>query len=67
MNPELLAFSRCEMIRRRLVRGDPDAGERVGYLSLPRVAALMETLVSLKVIDAPLPLAKVVTDDFLPR
>ncbi len=67
MNPELLAFSRGEMIRRRLVRGDPDAGERVGYLSLPRVAALMETLVSLKVIDAPLPLAKVVTDDFLPR
>ena len=67
MSPELLAFSRGEMIRRRLVRGDPEAGERVGCLSLPRLAALMDTLVSLKVIDAPLPLAKVATDEFLPR
>lgn len=65
MTPELLAYSRGEMIRRRLVSGESAAGEKVGQLSLVRIASLMETLVSLKVIDAPLPVAKVATDAFL--
>ena len=65
MTPELLTFSRDEMIRRRLVTGDPARGERVGQLALPRVAALIDTLVSLQVLDAPLPVAKVATDALL--
>jgi NitT/TauT family transport system substrate-binding protein len=62
MTPELLTFSRDEMIRRGLVTGDPVRGERVGKLALPRVTALIDTLVSLQVLDAPLPVAKVATD-----
>jgi NitT/TauT family transport system substrate-binding protein len=66
MTPELLAFSRGEMIRRQLVAGDPARGERVGQLALPRIAALVDTLVGLKVLDAPLPVAKLATAAFLP-
>ena len=66
MSAALLAFSRQELIRRSLVQGDPSQGEDVGQLSLPRLAAEMETLLGLKIMTAPLPLASVATTEFLP-
>jgi NitT/TauT family transport system substrate-binding protein len=63
---ELLQFSRGELISRSLVKGDPAKGEDVGKLSLARLAEQMETLRSLKILQAPLAVNAVVTTEFLP-
>lgn len=67
MTAELLAFSRAEMIRLRLVRGDPAKGEDVGRLSVPRVAAEIELLRELGVLEAPIAAKQVATDEFLSK
>jgi len=66
MTSELLAFSRGELIARGLVRGDPAKGEYVGALSLPRVEREMQILTDLKILEVPVPLAQVVTTEFVP-
>ncbi len=66
MTPELLAFSRAELIRGRFVPGDRARGEDVGQLSLARIEALARLLHELAVIDRPVAAAEVATVDFLP-
>ncbi|MSU66068.1 MAG: myristoyl transferase [Opitutus sp.] len=66
MTPELLEFSRSEMIIRSLVHGDITKGEDVGQLSLPRLEDEMATLFHLRLIDAPLSIVDVATREFLP-
>lgn len=66
MTPELLAFSRNEMIRGGFVRGNPAKGEDIGQLSLARLAEQMETLRELKIMETPIEAASVVTLEFLP-
>lgn len=66
MTPELLQFSRSEMILRRLVHGDRIAGEDIGQLSLARLSDQMEILVNLQIIAAPVPVTSVATKEFLP-
>jgi NitT/TauT family transport system substrate-binding protein len=67
MTPELLAFSRQEMIRHSFVRGDPSKGEAIGQLSLERLADEMNTLVNLKILPAPMNVSTVATTEFLPK
>jgi NitT/TauT family transport system substrate-binding protein len=66
MTPELLRFSRSEMILRSLVHGDASKGEDIGQLSLTRLAEEMQTLVNLKVLEAPVAINAVATKEFLP-
>ena len=66
MSPELMKYSRREMIAQSLVTGDRRKGEDIGRLSLARLEAEMQTLVSLKVLDTPIAIASVATTEFLP-
>lgn len=66
MSPELLDFSRSEMIIRALVHGDPAKGEDIGQLSLVRLTEEMQMLLDLKILDAPVGITLVATKDFLP-
>ncbi len=66
MTPEMLKFSRDEMILRQLVHGDAAKGERIGQLSLARVAAQMQVLLDMKVLTAPVAVSSVATKEFLP-
>jgi len=64
---DVMDYSIAAMRRYRLVEGDPDKGERVGLLTPGRMNSLLQTLVELKVIEAPLPLGSFVRFDFLPH
>lgn len=66
MTPELLAFSRSELILRSLVHGDREVGEDIGHLSLARIAAEIDLLLELKILDTPVAAAQVATKEFLP-
>lgn len=66
MTPELLAFSRDEIIQRSLVTGDPARGEEIGQLSPARLGEQIDTLLELKMIDAPVAVGAVATREFLP-
>lgn len=66
MSPELLKFSRDEMIRRRLVHGDPSKGEGIGRLSLKRIAEQRQILLDLKVLTVPIEVSSVATTEFIP-
>lgn len=66
MTPELLRFSRDEMIRRSLVHGDPARGEGIGRLSLDRIAEQKRVLEELKVLTASVDVAAVATSKFIP-
>ncbi|MEO5957598.1 MAG: ABC transporter substrate-binding protein, partial [Opitutaceae bacterium] len=66
MSPELLAFSRREMIEHRFVQGDPARGEGIGRVSLARIADEIQTLLDLKILEAPLAAETVATEEFLP-
>ena len=59
-------YSLEAMKRYGLVEGDPAKGERIGLITPARMTALMNTLVDLKVLDAPMPLERFVSFDFLP-
>jgi NitT/TauT family transport system substrate-binding protein len=67
MTPELLAFSRRELIARSLVQGDRAKGEDIGRLSLERLQEQIEMLRGLKILERPVSVAKIATTDFLPR
>jgi NitT/TauT family transport system substrate-binding protein len=66
MTPELLAFSRGEMIRLALVTGDRAKGEDVGQLSPARIEEQLQVLLNLGLLDTPLKADAVVTMAFLP-
>lgn len=66
MSPELLEFTRGEIIRRGLAVGDAAKGEKLGQLSLERVAGEIELLRSLGVLTTPLAVGDVATSDYLP-
>jgi NitT/TauT family transport system substrate-binding protein len=66
MTPELLQFSRSELILRSLVQGDPAQGEDIGQLSLERVRQEMELLLALKIQEVPVAIGDVATREFLP-
>ena len=66
MTPELLRFSRREMIVRHLVTGDRAKGEDIGRLSAARLAEQMDTLLALKIMEQPVAVAAVATTEFHP-
>lgn len=66
MTAALLEFSRSELILRRLVQGDSEKGEGIGQLSLARLEQEMQSLLDLKVLDAPVGIGTVATKEFLP-
>jgi NitT/TauT family transport system substrate-binding protein len=66
MTPELLAFSRGELILRSLVRGDEARGESFGRLELRRISEQIEMLRELKIISEPMAAESVATKEFLP-
>jgi NitT/TauT family transport system substrate-binding protein len=65
-SPALMDYSIAAMKRYQLVEGDPAQGESMGMLRAPRLSAMVQTLIDLKVLDTPMPLEKFVTFDFLP-
>lgn len=66
MTRELLTFSRQALIKDAYVRGDPAKGEEIGQLSPARIAAQMETLLKLKILDRRIEVTDAVTTEFLP-
>lgn len=66
MSAEQLQYSREELHIRSLVTGDRALGEDIGQLSLARLAAEMDVLLDLKVMDAPVSISAVATRQFLP-
>lgn len=66
ISPELLAFSREEMIRHQVTTGDPQHGEALGQLSRTRLREQMATLVDLKILAVPVAPGQVASWDFLP-
>lgn len=52
MPPDLMQWSRAELLRLRLVEGEPAAGEALGKLTRTRLQEQVETLASLKLIPA---------------
>lgn len=66
MTRGLLAYSRGELIVRRLVSGDPEKGEFLGAFSLSRIAEQEAMLRDLGLVETPLLIRSVATSDFLP-
>lgn len=66
MTPELLEFSRGEMLLRGLVHGDREKGEAIGQIALGRISRDIDLLQELKVLEVPVAVAHVATKDFLP-
>lgn len=66
MTPELLEFSRTEMIVRSLVEGAREKGEAIGQLSLARISDEIDVLRELKVLEVPVTATQVATKEFLP-
>ena len=66
MTRELLAFSRRELIRGAYVHGDPARGEGIGQLSPERLAAQVETLLQLKILERRIKVTDAMTTEFLP-
>src|SRR5271165_1615656 len=54
--PALMDYSIAAMKSYKLVEGDPAKGERIGLLTRQRLTSMLQTLVELKVLDAPIPL-----------
>jgi NitT/TauT family transport system substrate-binding protein len=54
MTPELLAYSRQTMIKRRLVTGDPSKGDELGRIDPDRLRGEILRLMELSMIDQPL-------------
>jgi len=62
----LMDYSIDTLKRYQLVEGDPAKGERLGLITPARMTTLVNTLVDLRLLDAPLPLDRFVSFDFLP-
>jgi NitT/TauT family transport system substrate-binding protein len=65
-SPALMDYSIAAMKRYDLVEGDPAKGEHAGLITATRMTDLLHTLVSLKILDASLPMESFVSFDFLP-
>jgi NitT/TauT family transport system substrate-binding protein len=65
-SPQLMDYSVATLRRYKLVEGDAAKGERMGLLTPERAKAMVQTLVDLKALDAPMPLGDFVSFDFLP-
>lgn len=66
MTEDFMDYSICAMAANQLIAGDPAKGEQTGLITKKRLQEQIDTLVELKIITAPIPLAKVATFDFLP-
>lgn len=66
MSHEFMAYSIAAMRAKKLVSGDPAAGERTGLLQRSRMQNLAENLHSLGILPAVLPFDRYVSFDFLP-
>ena len=64
--PALMDYSIAAMKRYMLVEGDPSKGEHMGLLTPERMTALLKTLADLGLVDAPVPLDRFVSFDYLP-
>ncbi|HEY1849026.1 MAG TPA: ABC transporter substrate-binding protein [Opitutaceae bacterium] len=67
MTEASMAYTVSVLNSYRLVAGDPAKGESLGLLTRERCRQMDQTLVDLKVLDAPLQLSDFVTFDFLPQ
>jgi NitT/TauT family transport system substrate-binding protein len=66
MTRELLTFSRQALIKDAYVRGDPAKGEEIGRLSPARIAAQVDTLLKLRILDRRIEVTDAATTEFLP-
>ena len=66
MTPELIAFSREQLISRALVAGHASRGESIGAVSMKRISDEIELLLSLKVLEVPVAADQIATTDYLP-
>ena len=66
MTDEFMNFSMQAMKENHFVTGDPALGERLGLFTRRRMQQQVDLFVKLKIIEAPLPLEKFVSFDFLP-
>lgn len=64
--PGLIAYSIDAMKRYQLVEGNPAKGERIGLITPARLTDMVQTLVQLQVLPAPLPLTDFASFEFLP-
>jgi NitT/TauT family transport system substrate-binding protein len=64
MTRELIDFSRSELIRHAFVRGNPANGEDIGRISIERLTAEMNTLLSLKILERPVDIPSIATNEY---
>ena len=64
--PPLIAFSIAAMKSYRLVEGDPAKGERIGLITPARLTGMVQTLVQLQALPAPVPLEDFARFEFVP-
>jgi len=64
--PALIDYSMAAMKKYKLVEGDPAKGERMGLITAQRAKEMVQTLVDLKALDAPMPIESFVNFDYLP-
>ena len=64
--PGLINYSIAAMKSHQLVEGDPAKGERIGLITPARMTGMVQTLVQLQVLPAPLPLEDFARFDFVP-
>jgi NitT/TauT family transport system substrate-binding protein len=64
MTRELIDFSRSELIRHAFVRGNPANGEDIGQISIERLTAEMNTLLNLKILERPIDISSIATNEY---
>jgi NitT/TauT family transport system substrate-binding protein len=64
MTRELIDFSRSELIHHAFVRGNPANGEDIGQISLERLTVEMNTLLSLKILERPIDISSIATNEY---
>jgi NitT/TauT family transport system substrate-binding protein len=64
--PGLIAYSIDAMKSHKLVEGDPAKGERTGLITPARMTSMVNTLVQLQVLSAPMALDDFVRFEFVP-
>lgn len=62
----LMDYSIAAMKRYMIVEGDPAKGERLGLMTTARLDAIVQSLVDIKVMDAPMPVSDYASFDYLP-
>ncbi len=66
MSPDVMNYSLRKMKELRLVQGDPAKGEYTGLITRERIAAQIEILGSLGLLDKPVKVDDVAVFDFVP-